>query len=117
MKRYDDSNFNDALGQMIQWSLRADVAQAKPASTVWQHIEQRIQVLAPVRDQRTAGRMAALLQLLRRALQLLEDSTVSSEAIWLPNPPSVRVANAIRYRANLPLPATWPVLGQLLPIF
>jgi len=120
-----ESNFDDALGSRIRWSLRRSVVHASPSAELWRRIQQ--QAYADEAEPRRAaarqrgmayrlGRLrlvsARVVDLCAQTLHVLDEQTVSSELIWRPVEQSDACYRMIIARAH-----SWPMFGQRLPIF
>ena len=129
MNRYDaESNFDDALGHRIHWSLRRSVANAAPSAEVWARIQQQVYAAeaaagepqhASLRPRGTAGvrvrgrlRRASgrLLRLGAATLRILDEHTLSSELVWRP-------ADDARHRLALQCLSSLPLCGQMLATY
>jgi hypothetical protein len=127
LNRYNaESNFDDALGHRIRWSLRGSVANAAPSAEVWARINQQVYAaeaaaasqnltarprgMAAVRER---GRMRAaagrLLRLGAATLRVLDEHTMSSEIAWRPE-----TEIDVRYRLALQCISSLPLCGQML---
>ncbi len=109
-----EREFNDSLGPMIHWTLRADVSNAQPPCEVWRNIEERVQAIDLDRAER-AARFALLRRLFGHALHLLAESTLSSEAMWSPR--NERALLAAHERPTAPWASPWPAFGQMMLIW
>ena len=130
-------DYDDALGQMLRWSLRSEASRQKPSPQVWHRLQARLGEV----DRRAAGRVplrSRALQLARycgqgigtfvhafasmagaglQVWQYVDERTVSSEAIWQADAHSApRNMLALRYRLMVQVVSAGPLLGQRLPI-
>jgi hypothetical protein len=122
-----ESNFDDALGRRVRWSLRGSVANAAPSAEVWARINQQVYAaesaaaamqnltarprgMAAVRER---GRMRAaagrLLRLGAATLRILDEHTMSSEIAWRPE-----TEIDVRCRLALQCISSLPLCGQML---
>lgn len=119
-----ESTFRDSFDQWIAWSLRSAFTHAEPSPEVWDKLQQRVQTLERTACERRSKRTKPLLSRapsighwLKFVWQMVDEHTVSSEAIWSPISPNARLAHALCYRnASLWL-ASWPVLNKWMPIY
>ena len=119
MNRYDaDSNFDDALGHKIRWSLRGSVSNAAPSAEVWARIKQQVCAGKSATESKNLAarprrwpRAAAgrLLCLGAASLRFLDEHTMSSELAWRPEPES-----DLRHRLALQCISSLPLCGQML---
>jgi hypothetical protein len=132
LNRYDaEKGFDDTLGHAIRWSLRGSVANAAPSDEVWARIKQRVcadedvaageahkffvhsrskaEIIKLARLRQAAGRMH---RLCAAAWRVLDEHTLSSEVMWGPE-----TAKGARYRSAPHCVISWPMCGQMLPIF
>ena len=131
MNRYDaDSNFDDALGHRIHWSLRRSVANAAPSAEVWTRIKQQVDAAeaadaelqhasvwprgaAGVRERGRLRRMSGrLLRLGAATLRSLDEHTMSSELVWRPE-----TSNDARHHLALQCLSSLPMCGQMLATY
>ncbi|MEP7199450.1 MAG: hypothetical protein ABI874_06500 [Chloroflexota bacterium] len=116
MNRYDDSSLDDALGQMIRWSLRGNTASVAPSRAVWQRLAQSVQMAGAARGERRLRRaLRALRRTICEAWQTLDENTMSSEGMWgEPLSPSRRALQLAREQ----LINVWPTFGMMkMPIY
>jgi len=127
LNRYNaESNFDDALGHRVRWSLRRSVATAAPSAEVWSRIKQQVYAgEAAAEPQNLSGRargMAGgrergrlrrasgrLLRLGAATLRMLDEHTMSSELVWRPE-----TENDLRHRLALQCISSLPLCGQML---
>lgn len=130
-------DYDDALGQMLRWSLHSEASRQKLSPQVWSKLQARLGEV----DRRAAQRVP----LRKRALQLaryceqgvgtflhafvsmagvglqlwqyVDERTVSSEAVWQADAHSAPGNMlALRYRLTVQVVSAGPLLGQRLPI-
>jgi hypothetical protein len=131
LNRYDaEPSFDDALGTAIRWGLRRRVANAAPSAEVWARIKQRVcadegvatgeaqnfvvgsrgtvELIKFARLRRVAGRLH---RLCAATWNVLDEHTLSSEMMWGPE------TKGTRFRSAPHCVISWPMCGQMLPIF
>ena len=135
MNRYssglkDDSReFDDALGQMVRWSLRGDAVRRTPPPVVWHRVQARTQEWdrRPARARQAARlcmnvfeRLLTVLDfssgLLLHVMRFVDERTFSSEAVWQDDCATPRSVMALRCRLTVQVVSAGPLLGQRLPI-
>jgi hypothetical protein len=128
--RKDESReFDDALGQMVRWSLRGDAGRRTPPPAVWHRVQARAQAWdrRPPRSRQAARLCMNVLDgvlsvldfssgLLLHAMRYVDERTFSSEAVWQDDGATPRSAMALRYRLTVQVVSAGPLLGQRLPI-
>lgn len=112
MNRHEhETDWDDELGGLIRWSLRAQAA-AGPSRETWLRLEQRTRALDQGRRLRRGWRWW-----LSHIGQVLNEHTLGSEAMWSPSlSGGARGAGVLRYRMPAAWLVLWPLYGPALPI-
>lgn len=121
MNRYDaDSSFDDLLGSRLRYALRRSVAKSAPSAEVWARIKQQVYegeagaepLLFAARQGRLRRVSGRLLAFSARTLRLLDEHTMSSETVWLPE-----TEYDVRQRLALQCISLLPLCGQMLATY
>ena len=109
-----EEEFEDALGSVIHWSLRAEFGDAEPPAGSWRRLETRIAALERARAERSSRR-ALLRRLLGQAIHLIEASALALDA---PGPLNSHDGYILAHERPIsPWASPWPAYGQMMPIW
>ena len=129
--------YDDALGQMVGWSLRSETGRQKPSPLVWARLQTQIEEVdrraaqpSPLRQralqvargwQQGCGTLLHVVGSVAGACvqvwQYVDERTVSSETVWHADAHSgSRTMLALRYRLTVQVVCAGPMMGQRLPI-